>query len=64
MTSNIIRFCGFMSLLGLMIFGTSALVSIIWDAEFLVKVSATGVIVCVVLFVAAIIATNSPLYRD
>jgi hypothetical protein len=62
--NRIIAFGGIGSLIGILLAGVSAILSVIWEADFAVRVSFTAMVVSAVVFVAALIATNSPLYRD
>ncbi|MBZ9807677.1 hypothetical protein [Mesorhizobium sp. ESP-6-2] len=61
---DIITFCGISSLVGMLIGAVAALISVIWDADFALRLSGTAMVVCGAVFGAALFATNSPLYRD
>lgn len=52
------------SLVGMLVAVVAALVAMIWDADFVVRLGASAFVVFVALFVAAVVATNSPLYKD
>jgi hypothetical protein len=61
---DVIAVFGVGSIAGMFVTGVALMLAMIWDVEFIVKLSASGAVVFAAVFVAALIASNSPLYRD